>query len=71
MDFNLTLVNANGEPIEEHVVSLDITEEELEAEKELFCTCDQPDKSPDYVENYLGVSHGWICKKCGKFVQIG
>ena len=56
-------------------VNVDYTQEEMRAYEDLFCKCNflenNPKKTPKYVENYNGVSHGWICPKCKKFTQIG
>ena len=37
---------------------------------DLYCDCGS-EADPEYVVNYMGVSHGWICPECGKFRQIG
>lgn len=54
---------------------VDISQKELDEYGKLFCDCkylkEHPNKQPEYVEHYKGVSHGWICPKCEKFVQIG
>lgn len=44
---------------------------ELKRIDKLSCKCEKPDDCPSFVKNYKGVSHGYICKKCGKFVQFG
>lgn len=50
-------------------------EKELEEERNLYCDCEEPDPNPEYKPDgveHLGVTkHGWICRKCGKFTQIG
>ena len=49
-----------------------VSEEELESyRRRLFCSCKEPDSEPEYREGHLGVNHGWVCRKCDKFVQIG
>ncbi len=54
---------------------LGYTKEELEEEAAVFCDCEEPDEEPVYKKDgvdHLGVTkHGWICRKCNKFVQIG
>ena len=47
------------------------TKEEQEEEQKLWCQCGYEGEDTTYVENYLGVRHGWICPKCKKYVQIG
>lgn len=48
---------------------------EMEAERKLYCDCEEPDPNPEYKPDgveLLGVTkHGWVCRKCGKFTQIG
>jgi len=55
--------------------SNDEEKDELEADKDIWCECEEPDEEPVYKpdgEDHLGVTkHGWICRKCDKFVQIG
>ena len=49
-------------------------EEQAKEEEKLWCKCSNTKESvedAEYVENYLGVKHGYICPKCKKFVQIG
>ena len=56
---------------------LGISEEAFEKEMACYCDCDEPDEHPEYVESaYIeGVGqvnhHGWLCRKCKKYVQIG
>ena len=54
---------------------LGYSKEEWDAEMALYCDCDEPDEEPGYKPDgvdHLGCTkHGWICRKCGKFVQIG
>ena len=54
---------------------LGYTQEEWNAELALYCNCDKPDDHPEYKPdgiNHMGCTkHGWICRKCNKFVQIG
>ena len=73
MVIHLTEVDIKGKKI--GVTDIDITEEELKEYNNIFCECDYLEKhsklNPKYVKNYNGVSHGWICPKCKKFVQIG
>ena len=51
--------------------------EAFEKEMACYCDCDEPDEHPEYVESaYIeGVGqvnhHGWLCRKCKKYVQIG
>ena len=37
---------------------------------DLYCDCGS-ETDPEYVTNYMGVNHGWVCPECGKFRQIG
>lgn len=76
MQFTLNEVDfKTGEVLETTQVEMDYSKEELEAFYDLFCECDyldnNPKVQPKFVTNYKGVSHGWICPKCRKFVQIG
>ena len=75
MKIKLTEVDINGNKIGTTELDMDVTQEEIDAYNELFCECDYLEKHPNlnarYVENYKGVSHGWICPKCKKFTQIG
>lgn len=75
MKFTLKQVDINGNEIETTEIDMDVTQEEMDEYNNLFCECDYLKKHPKinakYVENYNGVSHGWICPKCKKFVQIG
>ena len=54
-----------------------ITDEDLEREMAIYCDCDEPDEHPEYADRKVieGVGlvdhHGWICRKCGKYVQVG
>lgn len=50
---------------------INISEEALNEYMALFCDCENEETKPLYVEDYMGVDHGWICRKCRKFVQIG
>lgn len=75
MKINVTETDIKGNPINTTELDLDITQEELEEYGKLFCSCNylkkHPNIYPEYVEHYKNVSHGWICPKCKKFVQIG
>ncbi len=75
MVFHLTQVDTKGKTIGVTDIDMDVTGEELKEYNNLFCECDylekHPKLNPEYVKNYNGVSHGWICPKCKKFVQIG
>ena len=76
MKFSLTEVDIKtNEEIRTTELEIDITQEELDEYSKLFCNCnylqEHPNKQAEYVEHYKGVSHGWICPKCKKFVQIG
>lgn len=75
MLIHLTEVDDKGKPIGVTDINTSFTEQELDEYKELFCKCDylekHPKLNPEYVENYNGISHGWICPKCKKFIQIG
>ena len=58
--------------IGETKIDMDVTKEEMKEYDALFCKCKNPNHdNAKYVENYMGVSHGWICPKCKKFLQIG
>lgn len=35
-----------------------------------WCTCENKNDT-NFVQNYQGVSHGWICTRCKRFVQMG
>jgi len=73
MSFMLRQVDLNGNVI--GTTKIDMDKEEVKEFCNLFCDCKYLENNPDsdaiYVENYNGVSHGWICPKCKKFVQIG
>ena len=75
MKFTLREIDDKGNEIKVTELDMDITQEEFEEYQDLYCECDylekHPKLHPEYVENYNGVSHGWICPKCKKFVQIG
>ena len=77
MKINLVDNNEKSEPevITVNLKDLGITKKDLEEYKKLFCKCNYLKENPnipvEYVENYLGVNHGYICPKCKKFVQIG
>ena len=77
MKFTLTQVSADdtNKIIGTTTLDIGITEEELEEYEKLFCECGYLDKHPNvhatYMEDHLGVDHGWICPNCKKFVQIG
>lgn len=55
---------------------LGISAEEFEKEMAIYCDCDEPDENPMYVDKAeiegvgLVEHHGWICRKCGKYVQV-
>ena len=74
--WNITVHEADGTTKN---VALDMPEEfdeKVKEEEKLWCKCgtmDHPENKVEakYVENYMGVDHGWICPNCGKFVQIG
>lgn len=79
--------DANGElvPVETHELknfkpweSEGITEEEyFEREASLFCDCEEESEYTEYVDGTTipGIGyvdkHGYICPKCGRYVQIG
>ncbi len=44
--------------------------EAAQEEADLYCDCGS-EAEPYYRQNYMGVSHGWVCPDCGKFRQIG
>ena len=71
-DATMTL---KSEPITISLADLGITKEEWEAEMALYCDCDEPDESPKYKPDGISLmgctKHGWVCRKCNKFVQIG
>ena len=75
MKFTLTEVDDKGNKISETKLDMNITEKELDEYDKLFCKCDylknNPEELPEYVENYKGVKHGWICPECKLFTQIG
>lgn len=75
MKFSLTEVDLNGNKIGTTTIDMNITEKELEEYQNIWCDCDylekHPEKNAEYIENYLGTSHGWICPNCKKYVQIG
>lgn len=70
MDFEVTI-----DGLGTTTANVDITEEELNKYEDLICKCNyletHSNAQPKYVKNYLGVSHGWICPHCKKYVQIG
>lgn len=73
-EWKLTLHNPDGT---QETTTLNMSEdfdELVKEEEKLWCDCggvDNPDVEKKYVEDYMGVDHGWICSNCGKFVQIG
>lgn len=76
MKFTLTQIDIEtNKKIATTELDMNITEKEMNEYSQLWCDCNylksNPDKQPKYVENYKGVSHGWICPKCKKFIQIG
>ena len=72
MEITLTEVDLKGNKIGETKIDMDVTKEEMKEYDALFCKCKNPNHdNAKYVENYMGVSHGWICPKCKKFLQIG
>lgn len=75
MVIHLKEVDDKGKTIEITDIEMDIKEKEFEEYNNLFCKCDYLEKHPklnsEYVRNYKGVSHGWICPKCKKITQIG
>lgn len=72
MKVTLTEIDINGKKIGTTEIDVDVTKEEMEEYNKLFCECKNPNyNTSKYVENYNGVSHGWICSKCKKFLQIG
>lgn len=71
MKFKVTQTDIHGNVIDVSTIDVDVTEEELEEEMKLYCSCDEIDDNPQYVENHLGVNHGYICRRCKKFIQIG
>ena len=65
---------ANFKKIDENTFEIILNDEEKkqwEEEEKLYCSCEEEEKKPIYVENYNGIKHGWLCGKCKKFVQIG
>lgn len=53
--------------------TIHLSKEDYEGSQEeakLYCDCGS-DVDPEYVEDYMGVRHGWVCPDCGKFRQIG
>ena len=62
-----------GTPIS--IEELGITEEQWKAYMDLFCNCEEPDDHPRYKPDGVDLmgctKHGWVCRKCNKFVQIG
>ncbi|MNV56541.1 hypothetical protein D3C71_1488320 [compost metagenome] len=40
-------------------------------EDKFWCHCGCSDNNVQYVENYKGVGHGYICTYCKRFVQVG
>ena len=50
---------------------VNVSDDEMDEFSKLFCECENPDSEPKFRRNYMGVNHGWVCRKCGKFVQIG
>lgn len=59
------------------LAELGISQEEIEREMAIYCDCENPDENPQYVNkiNIKGVGmvnhHGWVCRCCGKYVQVG
>ncbi len=51
------------------------TQEQWDAEMALYCDCDEPDEHPTFKPDGVPLmgckKHGWVCRKCNKFVQIG
>ena len=66
----LTKVDPRTDEVLE-TTEINISEEDMNAFMALFCDCGNEETNPLYVENHMGVDHGWICRKCRKFVQIG
>lgn len=75
LKIKLTEVDSKGNEIETTSIKINLTKKELKEYQKLYCECNYLEKHqeelPEYVENYNGVSHGWICPKCKKFIQIG
>lgn len=73
MVWNITLTDVNGNEIKKVEVDMPKEfDERAKEEEKLWCRCGyETDGDAEYVEDYLGVDHGWICPKCQKFVQIG
>lgn len=61
--------------VEGETIEIEETEEDKAMWKEyakLFCKCEHKDEpEASYVENWMGVNHGWICPHCHMFKQIG
>ena len=73
-NWKISIEDTNGVVTERNIELSSEMEELLEEEEDLWCDCggaEDPNIEPEYVEDYMGVSHGWICPNCGKFVQIG
>lgn len=74
MEFNVK-IEENGQITETKVNLKGYTEKDLQKENALYCSCNYLENNPGinsiYVENHLGVNHGWICPSCKKFTQIG
>ncbi len=65
--------NINGTPVP--LDDCGISQEKWDAFWSVFCECEEPDERPYFKPdgvNLLGCTkHGWVCRKCNKFVQIG
>lgn len=84
MKFKLQETDIHGKPIGEPVeLDIDVTEEELEKERKIWCNCgyleeENPKDDPEYTDGaYIKEidthvnKHGWLCPRCKKYVQIG
>lgn len=81
MKFSVTQTDTQGNPLETVELDIDMSNEELQRELMIYCTCGYLDENPDdtavYTEGAVieGVGpvnhHGWLCPKCGKYVQVG
>lgn len=67
----VTVHNLKGKIEEMEIPLTKEIKQELKRIEKLSCKCEEPDDCPRFVRNYKGVSHGYICNKCGKFVQFG
>ena len=83
MNIEVQEVDIHGNPIgKNEKVSLDISKKDIEKEMKIYCDCGyleekDPVLQPKYVtkKKIKDVGwvhhHGWVCPKCGKYVQVG